>query len=536
MARYTYNPFTSKLDIVSTGGFNSTPIYTVVARTTGVLSNSPTYSNGTGGIGATLTATVNGALPAQDGVPINNFDFILVADQANQAHNGIYLVLNTGSAGTPYVLERADFGNETPELFPLIVDVSGGTINANKLFSQSTENPVIGTDNLIFEEIAAAPIVSTNVIRGRTITVDRLAPSSTDVRTGLNKYDMTNPFRTIQAAVNAAITGDTIEIAAGVYTENVTITNKHLYINVRTGVTIVNAVSSNPTFSVISSLAGAYFILTGTAARDCALRSLGTGAVLSINFTSTANTTVYVRNLYIFRFSNSAGNTILINNPNGGFQFAEFKDCIISRYTNVGGTINNIRAIGATLNLNLIDCFLFNDLGVGTGVCISADNSVNLNRTGVTSHGSDNAITITSAALGSIVLRDCNVGAETGNGVSVSGLTASVTCINTPISMSSGTNILISANSASTTAVTLNISNSSLVKTSNTSLITVTNSNGSGKTTGTIRHSILSQPSSAGKSLTCLSATGGSLTGYNVAARGTLDLTTAIACNPSVAI
>src|SRR5262249_54307258 len=49
-----------------------------------------TYSNGSSGVGATLTGNSNGALPAQDGVTLSANQDLLVKDQSTASQNGIY--------------------------------------------------------------------------------------------------------------------------------------------------------------------------------------------------------------------------------------------------------------------------------------------------------------------------------------------------------------------------------------------------------------------------------------------------------------
>jgi len=51
---------------------------------------------------------------------------------------------------------------------------------------------------------------TTGLISGKIITVSGAAAGATDTRTGLSKYDGFRPFVTIQAALNAAASGDTI--------------------------------------------------------------------------------------------------------------------------------------------------------------------------------------------------------------------------------------------------------------------------------------------------------------------------------------
>src|SRR5579872_4496438 len=77
------------------------------ASTTGALP-ACTYANGSsGGVGATLTATANGALAAQDGVTLNANDRLLVQNQATAAQNGIYTVTQVGDSTHPFILTRA---------------------------------------------------------------------------------------------------------------------------------------------------------------------------------------------------------------------------------------------------------------------------------------------------------------------------------------------------------------------------------------------------------------------------------------------
>src|SRR6185312_14610521 len=82
------------------------PAVSVQAATVGVLSNTPTYSNGTAGVGATLTAGSNGALTI-DGYAVLLNDRVLVKNQASALQNGAYTLTTLGNGGVPYVLTRA---------------------------------------------------------------------------------------------------------------------------------------------------------------------------------------------------------------------------------------------------------------------------------------------------------------------------------------------------------------------------------------------------------------------------------------------
>lgn len=91
-----------------------------------------TYSGGPGP-GFTLTATGNGALTADD-VVANVGDRVLALIQTGNGGNpsrqavGIYEVIDTGSAGSPWVMTRATDFDETSEvIFNTKVEVAEGT-------------------------------------------------------------------------------------------------------------------------------------------------------------------------------------------------------------------------------------------------------------------------------------------------------------------------------------------------------------------------------------------------------------------------
>jgi hypothetical protein len=66
-----------------------------------------TYDNGASGVGATLTNSGTQAALVLDNVTMVLNDRVLIANQTNQAHNGVYTVTNVGSASTNWVLTRA---------------------------------------------------------------------------------------------------------------------------------------------------------------------------------------------------------------------------------------------------------------------------------------------------------------------------------------------------------------------------------------------------------------------------------------------
>jgi hypothetical protein len=111
-----------------------------------------TYSNGTAGVGATLTRNTNGVFPAESGGASGWAvgKGILVKNQTNKAQNGRYYVSDMGSVSTPYVLTRCTYCDEASEIPGAYIFVQDGTL-AGTGWIQTVADPatfVVGTDNI----------------------------------------------------------------------------------------------------------------------------------------------------------------------------------------------------------------------------------------------------------------------------------------------------------------------------------------------------------------------------------------------------
>lgn len=115
-----------------------------------------TYSNGTLGVGATLTATSNGALTV-DGSVVTSAQRILVKDEVTQSHNGVYDVTQVGDGSHPYILTRSSAENVVSDLTGGDVWlVQSGTLNASTTWANTTPVVIMGTTNILIYELAAA--------------------------------------------------------------------------------------------------------------------------------------------------------------------------------------------------------------------------------------------------------------------------------------------------------------------------------------------------------------------------------------------
>jgi hypothetical protein len=135
----------------------------VAAASTDPLPGAPGYDNGTAGTGATLTATVNGAIEV-DGVDAFAVGYrVLVAGQADATENGLYQITDLGDAGSPYVLTRTiDWDGDAVAAGGVelgdTVSVYGGAANQG-LWAFTAFSPAgtvaFGTSDLTFTKIAS---------------------------------------------------------------------------------------------------------------------------------------------------------------------------------------------------------------------------------------------------------------------------------------------------------------------------------------------------------------------------------------------
>ena len=133
----------------------------VEAATTANLT--ATYSNGTLGVGATLTATSNGAFPSIDGVTVASTtpgsNGVLVKNQTNAAHNGRYNLTQVGDGSTPWILTKCGVCDEADEIPGSYIFVKAGSTLASTGWVAYVANPstfVVGTDSITYFQFSGA--------------------------------------------------------------------------------------------------------------------------------------------------------------------------------------------------------------------------------------------------------------------------------------------------------------------------------------------------------------------------------------------
>jgi len=124
-----------------------------------------TYSNGSSGVGATLTNAGTQAALAIDGITLQAADRVLIYAQADATQNGVYTVSNVGSGSTNWVMTRS---TDTDSYAPSDPDSFGegdaffvleGNTGAGELYVMNTSGAItFGTTNITFTQVASTAV------------------------------------------------------------------------------------------------------------------------------------------------------------------------------------------------------------------------------------------------------------------------------------------------------------------------------------------------------------------------------------------
>jgi hypothetical protein len=143
-------------------GLQVKPAVEVVVTSPGTL-GAFTYNNGTAGVGATLTASANGAFPPVDGVTLTSTvtgqNGVLIAFTGGDLRNGRYVLTQVGDGSNPWVLTRCGLCDEASEIPGSYTFVKRGTVYAGSGWVQTVTNPVtftVGTDPVFVTQFSGA--------------------------------------------------------------------------------------------------------------------------------------------------------------------------------------------------------------------------------------------------------------------------------------------------------------------------------------------------------------------------------------------
>ena len=137
----------------------------VKAATTQTLAlesgNTVTYNNGSSGVGATLTLSTG--ISTLDGHTLTNGERVLIKNETNQAHNGIYI--RTSAT----VFTRAtDFDTIAEVASGDFLFVENGTANGSNGYVQTETTVAIGTSAINFEQFSGAGQIDAGAALSKT--------------------------------------------------------------------------------------------------------------------------------------------------------------------------------------------------------------------------------------------------------------------------------------------------------------------------------------------------------------------------------
>jgi hypothetical protein len=170
----------------------------VVAATTANLT--ATYSNGTSGVGATLTNSGTLAAFSSDGVSPAQNDRVLVKNQTTQLQNGIYTLTTVGSASVAWVLTRATDMDQSVEIDGGdFVFVTGGSTLDNTGWVQTEAGVTVGTSNIIFTQFSGAGTYAAGnglTLTGNTFSINTSITADLSTAQTFTNKTLTSPTLT----------------------------------------------------------------------------------------------------------------------------------------------------------------------------------------------------------------------------------------------------------------------------------------------------------------------------------------------------
>ena len=155
-----------------------------------------TYNNGASGVGATLTNAGTQVALVIDGVTVATNDRVLIYTQADQTQNGIYVVTDTGSGSTNWVLTRSSdadtyvINNANGLSEGSTVFVQQGATGAGETYTCNTSGVItFGTTAIVFVQISTAQIYSAG--SGLTLTGTVFAHADTSSQASVDNTGAT---------------------------------------------------------------------------------------------------------------------------------------------------------------------------------------------------------------------------------------------------------------------------------------------------------------------------------------------------------
>ena len=158
-----YSDGTNWFEVATENFVNVVAKAACIAAGTSGLNIPAVYSNGTAGVGATLTNSGTMAAFTLDGVSPTVGQRVLIMSQTSTFQNGIYVVTNVGSGSTNWVLTRTTDYDSVYLINPGdVVAVVQGSNGQFTTWMQSATVTAIGTSPISFSILSRLGVASVN--------------------------------------------------------------------------------------------------------------------------------------------------------------------------------------------------------------------------------------------------------------------------------------------------------------------------------------------------------------------------------------
>jgi hypothetical protein len=308
------------------------------------------------GVGATLTATANGAIVV-DGVSLSAGNRVMVNDQLNQIENGIYEVTDAGSISTPYILTRST----DADLY--IPDSSIGLDQGSYFYVESGDQGagssyvktapagpfIFGVGNIEFTQFSSSQVYSANTQAGLSLTgtvFSAKVDNDTTAFDGGGNIIVKTGANLVTPNIGNAV-GNSLTLTGNGL---ITATNLDISANVLAGNVNSNAAVTGITFIATGNITGGNIDTTGQinatgniTGGNIVSNALVTGANVQVT-TLTANRVVYV-----------GADDYLVDSANFTFDGANANlqgQMIIDNFTIDGTSINSNANISVVSSAN----------------------------------------------------------------------------------------------------------------------------------------------------------------------------------------
>lgn len=414
-----------------------------------------TYSNGTSGLGATLTASSSGVLTI-DGHAVLINEFVLVKNQASGFQNGLYKCTTEGTVGAAFVLTRDVDMDTTLEFSGGYVFVQQGTTNGSTGWTCTNATaPTVGTTAITFTQFAGAgtytsgtgiTITGTSVAINTAVTVDLTSVQSLSNKT-LTSPTFTSPALGTPASgvltnatglpISSGVSGLGTGVAAFLGTPSSANLATAMSDKTGSGVLVFGTaptlatpvINGLPTGTGVASAATASTLIS----RDANANAFANNFVEGFRTTATAagTTTLVIGDTYIQIFTGSSTQTVklpttsvvaghqhLIVNLSSGavtVQSSAANTIVVL----AGGTSALFTAVIATPTAAADWTSTYNGVSVASGKLLTVSNSITL----IGTDGQSYTFPSTSATLARTDAANTFTGHQTIEGVTSTGAT-----------------------------------------------------------------------------------------------------------------